>query len=681
MLETAETRRARVLARAALIWAAIIVVRLVHLQVVSHNDLKLQAQRQQELEQQIKPPRAAILDRAGRPLAKSVAVDSVCVNPLRVKDPGVAAQILSRILSLDEADLRQKIQAAADARRGFLWVKRKVDFDESQRLRSLNLDWIEFRKETKRYYPNNDLAAHVVGTVDFQDSGNSGIELSMNDDLEGQTGSVRMFTDVRRRAFESSTEATPVPGRDITLTIDSHIQFIAERALATAAKGKAVNGSIVVMNAKTGEILALGSWPSFNPNEPPTGDDALVRRNNIAVTSPYEPGSVFKVVTLACALEKTRLRPASMINCGNGILRLGSRVIHEAKHGYGTLSMADVLAKSSNIGAIQIATQAGQQNLFDYVSRFGFGQDTGVPLPSESRGRLRKLENWGKTSYASIAMGHEISVTAIQLAQACSIIANDGKLIKPRLVLAKQRAGEQPEAVPAPKPVQVISGETAVLMRQMMEGVVLKGTGKGAKLKGYTSAGKTGTAQIYDFHTRQYTHHYNGSFIGFAPVANPAIVIVVTLNGTSGGTSGYGGAVAAPVFKEVASAALRILNVPKDLPDEEQDIKIDPSETDDLSIAGLDPDAGPELSDPTLLAQGAKSPGQAFFVGPLPPSNVALGPKVPNFTGKSVREVVQEAAAAGIAVEFSGAGIARAQSPPAGAFAPVGEPVRVQFAR
>jgi cell division protein FtsI (penicillin-binding protein 3) len=372
-----------------------------------------------------------------------------------------------------------------------------------------------------------------------------------------------------------------------------------------------------------------------------------------------------------------------MIHCGNGLLRIGSRAIREAGRGYGLLSVADIIAKSSNIGAINVAGRIGEDKLHEYVRRFGFGQSTGLPLPSESRGSLRKRERWGKTSYASIAMGHEISVTAVQLAQAASIIANNGALVKPRLILAKQRPGEPAELVPAEPPVQIIKPETAIEMRRMMERVVLSGTGKGARLKGYTSGGKTGTAQIFDVQTRKYTHTYNGSFIGFAPVQNPAVVIVVTLNGTSGGTSGYGGAVAAPVFREVATHALRLLNVPKDLPDQLDERDSEPSDVNDLSIAGLDPAAGAELAsiDPLHLAQASDALGQAFFVGPPGNSRVAVGPQVPNFGGKTMREVIEAASDAGLDVEFTGSGVVRGQAPLPGVFLTAGERIRVHLSR
>jgi cell division protein FtsI (penicillin-binding protein 3) len=682
MYETEETNRVRILARVALVWAAILVVRLVQLQVFSHKELQEAAQRQQELQQEIRVPRAAIRDRLGRPLAKSIPAESVCVNPLRIPDPGVAAEILGRILELDAPTLRDRISDAAKSQRGFLWVKRKISSEEEERLRSLNLDWIEFRTESKRCYPNGELAAHVVGTVDFRERGNSGIELEFNSELEGKPGEVRMVTDVKRRAYDSEVERPPVPAKEITLTIDSRIQFVAERELASAAeRTHARSGSVVAMDAKTGEILALANWPTFDPNQP-VQKDRMAERNDVAVTSPYEPGSVFKIVTLSAAIEEGAVTPSTMINCGNGVLRLGSRVIHEAHHGYGLLSAADVLAKSSNIGAIQIATRLGQDKLYEYVRRFGFGQPTGIPLPSESAGMLRKIERWGKTSYASVAMGHEISVTAVQLARACSVVANNGYMIQPRLIRKMQAPGGPEEHVAVPPPVRVISPETAIKMRQMMEGVVLHGTGKHyAQLKGYTSAGKTGTAQIFDLGTRQYTHLYNGSFVGFAPVGNPRIVIVVTLNGTSGGTAGYGGPAAGPVFREVATAALRLLDVPKDLPEDLPEDDKEPVDPNDLSIAGLDPDAGAELvsSNPQSLVQG--SLGQALFSGPAVTPAAAVGPRVPDFQGKTMRDVIQQAAAEGIAVEVIGHGLARAQLPPAGAVLPPGERVKVQFAR
>jgi cell division protein FtsI (penicillin-binding protein 3) len=348
--------------------------------------------------------------------------------------------------------------------------------------------------------------------------------------------------------------------------------------------------------------------------------------------------------------------------------------------------------------------------MYDYVRRFGFGQKTGIPLPGESKGRLRPLTKWGSTSLASIAMGQEVSVTTLQLAQAGAAIANGGLLVKPRLVLKK---GDQ--APPLEPPVRALRPETAITMRKMMEGVVLNGTGKAARLQGYTTGGKTGSAQIFDYATRHYTHTYNGSFMGIAPLTNPAVVVVVTLNGTHG-TAGFGGAAAAPVFRAVATEALRILDVPKDLPDPQGPgtLVAQNQVTDDLAIADLgsgqpniledaddedqpgQPQPAPQPRSGNLRGQPLESTPaagpssrstEAIFAGraqppeSTPAASATAAVTVPNFKGMTMRAVLTEAAAKGIPVQPDGSGVARVQEPPAGAVLHQGERIRVQFAR
>ncbi|SPE34393.1 Peptidoglycan glycosyltransferase (fragment) [Candidatus Sulfopaludibacter sp. SbA3] len=416
----------------------------------------------------------------------------------------------------------------------------------------------------------------------------------------------------------------------------------------------------------TGDILALASYPTFDPNAPPVSYADVVDRQNHATAVPFEPGSVFKIITLSAALETTRLRPETLIDCGRGPLTLFGRSIHEAHTYYGTISMADVLKHSSNIGAIRIGLTVGQSNLYQYVKKFGFGDKIGIPLPGESRGRLRPLKQWLATSAASISMGQEVSVTTLQLARAVSVIANGGLLVQPRLVLKK---GDR--LVPIEPPARIIKAETAITMRQMMEGVVMPyGTGyPEGRVAGYSVAGKTGSAQIFDFATKHYTHNYNGSFVGMVPITNPSMVVVVTLNGTHG-NNGYGGRAAAPVFHAVATEALRLLEVPKDLPDE---------------------------LPPTLVAQKAAEPdddvAQAdFSIAPnilldpedddeAPAAAAATGPKVPDFAGKTMRDVLAEAASKGLTILPNGSGVARVQYPAAGATLRQGERIRVQFSR
>jgi cell division protein FtsI (penicillin-binding protein 3) len=675
------TRRVHMLVRMAFVWAALIAARLIQLQVVQHSQYAQLARDQQQKLEQIKAPRGAILDRYGQRLAMSLPVESVCVDPLRVPDAVVAADILANVLNLESGDLLAKLKAAAQSRRGFLWVKRKITREEAKRLRDLNLEWIEFRTETQRYYPNRSLAAHVIGSVDFEEDGNGGVEQSLNQELQGHVGELLVTEDVQKRGFASSIQRQPQPGQDVRLTIDSRIQSVAEQELAKmVAQHHAKSGSLVAMDPRSGDILAMANFPTFDPNDPPKPGD-MAARENLAVSAPFEPGSVYKVITLSSALETTSLRPESMINCGNGSINLFGRIIHDHKS-YAALSMADVLARSSNIGAINIGLQVGAKNLYDYVRKFGFGKKTGLPLPGESSGMVRPLRRWEKTSLGSVAMGHEIGVTALQLAQACAVIASGGFLVKPRL---------RTDA-PMAQPVRVLRPETAITMRGMMEGVVLKpyGTGhKYARLLGYTSAGKTGTAQIYDYKLRQYTHMYNASFMGFAPVTNPRIVIVVTINGTEG-TAGYGGPTSAPVFREVAAAGLRVMDVPKDLPEMLPSEGGDEADENDVAIAGV----GSSIPPPLVQASDAVATDDR----PVVSANNALdqrgllarngdfqqdlaGPLVPDFQGKSVRGVIQQAAALGIPVEFTGSGVARAQAPGPGVILPSGSWVRVQFGR
>lgn len=665
--------RLRWLARIFVSWALIILSRLIYLQIVAHDEYARSAIAQQQKLVEIQAPRGTIYDRNGHPLAMSVPADSVCINPMRLPDRSVAAEVLAGALGLDREELRFEIEQAYAKGRGFLWIKRKISREESERLRAYGLEWIEFRKESRRVYPKASVGAHVIGSVNHEELGNSGIELSLDEELEGHAGSERMVTDVRQRGFDATVAAQAEPGCNLTLAIDERIQYIAERELTKAAEANHCwTGSVVVMNPRNGEVLALANHPGFDPNELPKAGESLAARLNLGISAPFEPGSVFKIITLSAALETTRLRPESLINCGGGTINLFGRVIHEAKHGYGTLTMADVLAKSSNIGAIQIGLQVGPENLYRYVKAFGFGKPTGISLPAESAGMLRDLRRWGKTSIGSVAMGHEVSTTAIQLATACSAIANGGLLMRPRILLTTERPGGGVEPVPVTPPRRVIQPDTAVIMRQMMEGVILKPYGTGhrtAKLVGYSAGGKTGSAQIFDFKTRQYTHKYNASFVGFAPVNNPAIVVAVTLNGSSL----FGGVVAGPVFRAVATEALRLLDVPKDIPEQEADDDDAPVDMNDVAIAELSTPPSPSVGEPGE-AQAAPEPA-------LLHAALSLGPRVPNFSGKTVRAVLEESAAMGLPVEFVGSGIARAQAPAAGSVLPPGGCVRVQFAR
>jgi cell division protein FtsI (penicillin-binding protein 3) len=657
-------RRLTWLAVLVLAWGGAIFYKLVSLQVIHHQDYVSQARQHQEVVRQIVAPRGTIFDRNGQPLAMSIPTETVYVNPLKLPDLGVAADILSQFLHLDRVQLYGELKNAYENHRGYLIVKKKITFDEGQHLHNVAFDWIKIQTDSQRHYPNGSLAAHILGGVDFSEHGNGGVEKALDSELRGVPGQERLLTDVKRRGIDSQNATEARPGTPITLTIDERLQFVAERELAAGvAAHNAVSGSIVVMNPNTGDILAMASYPTFDPNSPPITYEDVIHRQNHATSVPFEPGSVFKLVTLSAALETTRLRPESMIDCGSGKITLFGRTIHEAHGGYGTIPMADVLKHSSNVGAIRIGLTVGSNNMYDYIKRFGFGDRSGIPLPGESRGRLRKLKQWGSTSLASLSMGQEVSVTTLQLARAVSALANGGLLVSPRLILKR---GNKPES--AQPPVRILQAETAITMRQMMEGVVLPG-GTGypeARLAGYSVGGKTGSAQIFDFATKRYTHNYNGSFVGLVPLTNPTMVVVVTLNGTHG-NNGYGGRAAAPVFHTVTTEALRLLEVPKDLPDDPPaKVAGKPAPADDdVAIAGLG-------DEPNILLDSEDGDE---------PAPVVQGPTVPNFKGKSMRDVMAEAASKGLIILPAGSGVARVQYPAAGSALHEGERIRVQFSR
>jgi cell division protein FtsI (penicillin-binding protein 3) len=650
-----------------LCWGAAVFVKLVSIQIFHHAKYMADARRQQEQKITLPAVRGNIYDRNGHPLAVSVSADSVSVNPLQVPDLSVAAELLAiNLKDVNQEELYERMRWQAENHKGFLVVKKHITPAESERLHSLPVNWIDFTNETSRQYPNGEIAAHLLGGVYKQDKGVAGIEKAMDPVLEGKPGMVRMLTDVKRRGIDERVEVPAQPGTSLTLTVDERIQFVAEREIREAViKYHSRNGTVVVMNPYNGEILALANYPTYDPNIGPKEGDNSMARFNCGVQVPFEPGSVFKVITLSAALETTNIRPETLIATGNGTLSLPGRIVHDT-HAYGTLTMQEVLEHSSNIGAILIGSRVGREKMYEYVRKFGFGQQSGVPLAAEARGLFRRLDHWGTTSLASVSMGQEISATSIQLARAAAVIANGGLLVKPKLVYKRNDKLEPTEA-----PVRILRPETAITMRQMMEGVVLRGTGHlYCKLDGYTSAGKTGSAQIFDNATKHYTHSYNASFMGFAPVTNPQLVVMVTLNGTVG-EAGFGGPSAGPVFNKVTTEALRILDVPRDLPDVPEKAQLiqtkaeKPVAENDAAIAGLG-------DGPSIIEEDPDA-------NPLVTNAVLTGPRVPDLRGKTVREVVQQSSESDLPILIEGTGIARKQSPAPGAILPEGAKIRVLF--
>jgi len=661
-------------------WALILLLRLVDLQVFSHDELARMAERQQDKLVAVNAPRGAIFDRDGNYLAISSPSRFVVVDPRRIPNKEIAAALLAKILALDPQKLEADLEAAAKSRRhnGYLVIDPRVTPEKAKQLAELKLDWLEIRDGSLRNYPNGQLAAHVLGNVNAEGKGAAGIELKLDKELAGTPGWQRVRVDVNKDAYESEIVKEPRPGKNIGLTIDSAIQHIAEEALEKAVvQNHADHGSVVAINPKNGEILALANYPTYDPNERLHAGEQPHGREDLAVVAPYEPGSVFKVITLSAALETTRLKPWTIIPCAGGVLRLFGRTIHDAER-HGDLSMADVLAKSSNVGAIRIGMEVGAKEMYEYVRRFGVGSRTGIELPAEASGMLRPLRKWQATSLASVSFGHEVSVTTVQLARIGSVIANGGYLIYPHLVQWMQAPGGPKEYKQLPAPVRVLKPETAATMRAMMQRVVMPGgTAAQLHLVGYSLAGKTGTAQIFDYAHHVYTHRYNASFMGFAPVNDPAILIVVSVSGTTG-EAGFGAWAAGPAFQTIATAALRLLNVPRDVPEEVEALEQkelaemakrqgvhEARDVDDDALADLAP--APEASETTANAASAGDAGDVA--------------RVPDFTGKTVQDVMEEAAQSGVQVDLLGEGLARAQQPSPGSVLPAGGHVRVRFAR
>lgn len=667
MVEPQAQRRLTLVAWFGVLWGVVLIARLIQLHVLEHENLQLVASRQQEHIVEVQAPRGTIFSGGdgGGPMALSIPVRRVAINPMRVAEDGevFVTAVLEQLLGIDSQALLASIREARAARNGYLVIREDATIDEISRLKRSKLDIFTFEDTYRREYPKGSLAAHVIGWVNRDGHGDAGVERGLESELAGSPGRMHMLRDSRNRDYygEVINEEKPEPGQHITLTIDEAIQHAAEKALKEAIeKEGAPSGTVVVLNPKTGDILAMASYPFFDPRERPKSGNDMLERMNLTISAPFEPGSVFKAVTIAAALETTRLRPETIINCGNGIIRFPGRVVHD-HDSYSALPVTMVLAKSSNVGAINIGLSVGNRRMHEYMQKFGFGDRIGVSLPGESGGQVHPVRDWTSGSMGSIAMGHELLATPLQLAQAFSILANNGVLVKPRLVKARQHAGTgKKEILPPAAGEQRIKPETAIELRRMLEQVVLAGTGKEARLKrGYTVAGKTGTAQMVDPRTGKYIHRYNSSFVGFAPVADPAIVVAVTINGSYK----YGGVTSAPIFREVAGSALRTLGISKDLVEEEPAVKPEPEPMTDPAEQRLAP---------PQLAENAPPPA------PVAPGLVS-GPVVPNFQGMTMRAVLAKSVAEGWHIEPVGSGIARGQDPVPGTIVTVEKRVRVLF--
>jgi cell division protein FtsI (penicillin-binding protein 3) len=714
-----------------LLWCLLICARLVYLQIFCYGFFIKQAEHQQQRAIPLAAKRGIIYDRSGHELAMSVLVDSAFAVPSEVKDLPTAVSLITRITGED----RNVVLSDCHSHKTFCWVARKADDETIERIQSLNLQGIHFQKEPKRFYPARGLAAQVVGSVGMEDAGQSGIEHEFDDELRGRAGKMFISVDARRQWF-SDVEKEPEPGENVVLTIDENIQYIAEKELDQAIHDtKAIAGTVIVENPHTGEILALANRPTFNPNLRKEITPAAL--TNRAVSYIYEPGSTFKLVTISAALEEKLTNPNEIFDCQMGsIVYNGMRIRDSRPHGL--LPVWGVLAESSDVGAIKIALRLGEDRFYKYIRAYGFGQQTGIELPGETRGMTKPVSRWSKVSIAAISMGQEIGISPIQLASLISTFANDGVWISPHILMGKVEPQGSPQTVAFHPGAshRVISSYTAAEMRAMMQKVVLEGTGRKAVLEGYTSAGKTGTAQKVDPATGAYSKtKYIGSFAGFAPLNNPQIVVAVILDSAVG--LHQGGQVSAPVFHRIAQQVLEYMHVPNDLPlspqhqlllargkmkdkDLEEGTPDHPGEALDIADGSNPPDTAkssvaraampanppsasatgpvsgsvvqaslrqvepalssatqPQSSGPSASTQHAPSPITGTVVLDVEQGGII----VPSFVGKTVRAAIEAAQDADVELEAVGSGVAREQDPPAGAHVTSGARVIVQFGR
>ncbi|HYK38453.1 MAG TPA: penicillin-binding protein [Candidatus Eremiobacteraceae bacterium] len=665
--------RLLIVAGCLVLWMAAVFVRLGTLQFIEHSYYLGRAHRQQQRTVEITPKRGAIFDRNMHPLAMSTEVESAYAIPTELGDnKDQAAQLLSGIVQIPRDVLASKFNSGNT----FVWVSRKLPPEKSDAIKELSLKGIYTMKENERFYPNRDLAAHVLGFVNMDEKGISGLEFQLDKDVRGKGDRILVMADAKQRWFDGE-QAKRDEGANVVLTLDTKIQYIAERELQAAiAHTHASAGTVIIQNPNTGEILALANWPKFNPNSP--GDAKPETRMNPAVSGIYEPGSTFKLITLSAALDQNITRPDEVWDCENGAVTVSGHKIHDHKR-FGMLAVSDILAQSSDVGSIKIALRLGAPRFYEYIRAFGFGQKTGIELPWESRGMLGSLDTWSGISIGTISMGQEIGVTPIQLVTAVSAIANGGSLHKPYLV-SEIRKGDQllySGDATRPEARQVLRPDTAATVRKLMEGVILSqhGTGRSARLDGWSAAGKTGTAQKIDPETKRYSpSQYIASFTGFAPINNPAVTILVSLDSPVG--EHEGGQVAAPVFKRIAEQVLPYLDVPRDVPVTAKLVQAsyrDVEEAPDTSLNDFNPVS---LDEEKLEKPMKKEPV-------VPSVTVALDEggdiAVPDFHGKTVREVAESCLRLGLDPIVIGSGLAQEQSPAAGAKVRRGAKITARF--
>ena len=629
-------RRVWVAAGVIALWAVTIQARLVYLQVVRHTELAAKADRQQSRTIEAPAKRAEIVDRNGHVLATSVDADTIYAVPTEIGDPAAAARALCRALGDCSAKDQHALADRMQNRKAFAYVRRQASPEQARRVAALGLDGIGFLKENRRFYPNRTLAAHLLGYVGIDNAGLAGIEGVYDSLIRGQQGKVLVQVDARKQAF-LRVERPPTMGATLELTIDQNIQHVVERELRAGVEwANAAGGSAIVMDPSSGEVLAMASYPTFNPNV--YRESKETERRNRPVQDLYEPGSTFKIITAGAALEEHVVRPSDLVDVSSGTISFGSRTIRD-DHRYGVLTFQQVVEKSSNVGSIKVGLRLGSERFGGYVRRFGFGRALSPDFRGENAGILWDWSTMTDSAFASTLIGYQVGVTPLQMAAAVSAVANGGELLQPRIVRAVVKDGAR---LPVPRKVlgRAISKDTAARLTPMLEGVVTDGTGKQAAIEDYTIAGKTGTAKKLVNGSYRGHSNYNVSFVGFAPSRKPRFTIIVVVDSPRG-VPAYGGTVAAPIFHRIADHALRHYGVQRTL-----------NAPPPLIVERRQPNA------PTPASGPAEPPGV------LPAGGAATGdPVVPDLTGMSGRDAVRMLATLGLPVQVVGHGLVTDQRP------------------
>ena len=633
-------------------FAVLVLYRAYDLQVRRSGELREMARAQHVRELRLAPMRGTIYDRHGAELAVSVQAESIWANPRALRRAGLspesAARRLASVLSVDVETITKRLAS----RRYFVWIKRLVSPQQAEAVRRLELPGISMTWEARRYYPNRELAAHLLGFANVDGVGIEGLELSFEERLRGPSRRVKALLDRRGAVVFSEHLIDPhvTQGEDLVLTIDKTLQHIAERELDLAARTfEAKGGSVVVMEPYSGEILALANYPSFNPNEP--GKYPPLHRRNRAISDRFEPGSTLKPFTIAGALAAGSLDLNQRIDCENGKMEVDEFIVHDS-HPFSVLTPTEVMAYSSNIGTAKIGRALGRKGLFRALRRFGFGESTGLPLPGETAGILRHYRRWYEMDAVTIAFGQGMSATTVQLATALSALANGGRLMQPRIVRRiDDSRGRVREAFPPQLRRQVVSPAVAQQVSAMMKAVTGEGgTGQEAALEGFEVAGKTGTAQKADYARGGYAlHRWLASFIGFVPADRPRLVIAVAVDEPM--IAHAGGLVAGPVFRRVAEASLRHLGVEQ-------------VRSPESTLASHKP------REASGKAQARTKKGKA--------SEVVTGPGLmPDMRGMNARQALAALHRLGLRAQLQGNGLVRWQQPEPGSAAPAEGYVRL----